>query len=147
MVVTMDIIFDIDGTLADISHRRHLVTTKPTNWPEFQALAHLDAVHEPIAILARSLSREHRIILCSGRGEQERPVTEDWLWQNRIPFDALYMRAEKDYRADDVIKKELLDRILADGFEPRLVFDDRSRVVTMWRRRGLICAQVAEGDF
>jgi phosphoglycolate phosphatase-like HAD superfamily hydrolase len=143
----MDIIFDIDGTLADITHRRPHVAAKPKNWPRFQELAHLDTPHEPIATLARSLFGQHRIILCSGRGEQEREVTEAWLAKYDIHFNALYMRAEKDYRADDVVKEELLDRILADGFSPALVFDDRKRVVEMWRRRGLMCAQVADGDF
>lgn len=144
----MDIIFDIDGTLADITHRRHHVATKPKNWSEFQKAAHLDTPNRPIATLARSLScMAHRVVLCTGRGEQERPVTEAWLAQHQIPYDALYMRAEKDYRGDDVIKGELLDRILADGFVPELVFDDRDRVVKVWRSRGIVCAQVAEGNF
>lgn len=44
----MDIIFDIDGTLADIAHRRHHVETKPKNWSAFQVAAHLDGCHEVI---------------------------------------------------------------------------------------------------
>lgn len=144
----MDIIFDIDGTLADITHRRHHVATKPKNWPAFQKAAHLDTPHEPVAVIARSLGTlAHRIILCSGRGEQERPVTEAFLEKYQIPYRALYMRAEGDYRHDDIIKGELLDRILADGYRPEFVFDDRTRVVKMWRERGLMCAQVNEGDF
>lgn len=144
----MDIIFDIDGTLADISHRRHYVESKPKDWPAFQKAAHLDMPHEPICVLARSLRcLAHRIILCSGRGEQERPVTEAWLERHQIVHDGLYMRAEKDYRGDDIIKEELYRRILADGFRPELVFDDRNRVVALWRRLGLVCCQVAEGDF
>lgn len=144
----MDIVFDIDGTLADITHRRHLVVEKPTNWLKFQSLAHLDAPHEPIASLARSLSILcHRLILCSGRGELERQVTETWLRAHQIRYDRLYMRAEKDYRADDVIKEELLNQMIADGYRPELVFDDRDRVVQMWRRRGIACCQVAEGNF
>lgn len=145
----MDVIFDIDGTLADITHRRHFVATKPKNWPAFQAGAHLDKCVEPLAVVARNLKNKglHRIILCSGRGEQERPVTEAWLDKHQIPYDRLYMRTEKDYRADDIIKEELLDRMIADGYRPELVFDDRDRVVKMWRRRKIVCAQVAEGDF
>jgi hypothetical protein len=57
------------------------------------------------------------------------------------------MRAEKDYRADDIIKGELLDRIISDGWRPWLVVDDRDRVVKMWRDRGLLCLQCAPGDF
>lgn len=144
----MDIICDIDGTLADIEHRRHYVTSKPKNWPAFQSLAHKDVPFEPIAVLVRSLATlAHRIILCSGRGEQERVTTEAWLAKHQITHSKLYMRAEKDYRADDVIKEELLDRMLADGFRPQIVFDDRARCVALWRRRGIICAQVAEGNF
>ena len=144
----MDIIFDIDGTLADLAHRRHLVATKPKNWAAFQALAHKDPLIEPVAVLARSLSTlAHRIILCSGRGEQERPVTEEWLAKHQIWHKRLYMRAEGDYRADDIIKEELLDRMIADRFRPEVVFDDRDRCVALWRRRGLICCQVAEGNF
>jgi hypothetical protein len=86
----MDIVVDLDGTLADISHRRHLVASKPKNWPAFQKLAHLDKVVEPVAVLVRSLPMlAHRIILCSGRGEQERPTTVEWLkkhcavWQRK----------------------------------------------------------------
>lgn len=144
----MDIIFDIDGTLADITHRRHFVTNKPKDWPAFQKAAHMDKPNGPVCILARSLRAMcHRIILCSGRGEQERPVTEAWLEEHQITYDGLYMRAEKDYRGDDVIKEELYQRILADGFRPEIVFDDRDRVVALWRRLGLVCCQVAEGNF
>lgn len=144
----MDIIFDIDGTLANITHRRYHVEKKPTDWPAFQKLAHLDTCFEPVAVVARSMgSMAHRIILCSGRIEEERPLTERWLLKYQIPYIALYMRASKDYRADDVIKEEILARMRADGFRPELVFDDRDRVVAMWRRNGIICAQVAEGAF
>ena len=144
----MDIIFDIDGTLADIRHRAHYLARKPTDWAAFQTLAHLDSVFEPIAIIAREMAAErHCIIICTGRGEQERAVTETWLDQHYFHYNALYMRTEGDYRNDDVVKAELLVRMRADGFDPVLAFEDRSRVVAMWRSHGIICAQVAEGDF
>jgi len=57
------------------------------------------------------------------------------------------MRADKDHRNDDILKIEMLDRIRGDGFEPVMVFEDRSRVVRAWRSAGIPCAQVADGDF
>jgi len=45
------------------------------------------------------------------------------------------------------VKREMLDRIRADGYNPIMAFEDRSRVVKMWREAGIPCAQVAEGDF
>ena len=48
---------------------------------------------------------------------------------------------------DPVIKSDLYDQILEDGFKPTIVFEDRESVVKMWRGRGLRCLQVAEGNF
>jgi hypothetical protein len=57
------------------------------------------------------------------------------------------MRDDNDRRADDIVKRELLGRMRADRFNPQLAIDDRRRVVDMWRSEGLVCAQVAEGNF
>jgi predicted kinase len=51
------------------------------------------------------------------------------------------MRPEKDTRVDHIVKEEMLDKIIADGYDPFLVIDDRPSVVAMWRRRGLTCLQ------
>lgn len=146
----MDVIFDLDGTLADLTHRRHHVENKPKNWKAFFAETHKDAVIEPVAVMARLCTFGNRVIICSGRPDHLRTVTEEWLakmWGCATGHAGLYMRRGGDYRADDIVKEELLDQIIADGFKPVLAFDDRKRVVDMWRRRGLICAQVAEGNF
>ena len=58
------------------------------------------------------------------------------------------MRAERDYRADDAVKEEILERDLKLTPDEELcVLDDRDRVVAMWRRRGVRVLQVAQGDF
>jgi hypothetical protein len=150
----MDVIFDLDGTLADLTHRRHFVASKPKNWKAFFAAAEHDTVIEPIAMVARSFSLGNRVVVCSGRPDDIRELTERWLvnhvWGTEAvwgTYAALYMRKAGDYRADDIVKEELYEQILLDGFKPELVFDDRDRCVALWRRRGLLCAQVAEGDF
>ena len=135
-----DVIFDIDGTIADLTHRLHYVTTKPKNWPAFNKAISSDVpIWQVIEILFSLKNDGRRIILCSGRSEDSRQDTIDWLIDYGIwdKVDSLYMRKSKDYRADNIIKEELLDQILIDGFVPMLVFDDRKRVVDMWRRRGL----------
>jgi hypothetical protein len=59
----------------------------------------------------------------------------------------LFLRADDDFRSDDVFKKDVLDELINSGVKPDLVFDDRNSVVEMWRREGIPCFQVAEGDF
>lgn len=142
------VIFDMDGTLADIAHRRHHVATKPKNWAAFNAALGDDRPNEPIVALARILYRSGlKIIICSGRELVYWNQTVDWLSRHDVPWDHIYMRAAKDYRPDDVIKAELLAKIRTDGFAPLFVVDDRDRVVAMWRAAGLTCLQCAPGDF
>lgn len=142
------VIVDIDGTLCDIEHRRHHVMGKPKNWKSFNAAMHLDTPRSDIVTLVRILhAAGHAIVLCSGRQSRYRDDTETWLARHQVPRHALYMRAGQDFRDDAIVKSELLDQIMADGYEPWLVIDDRDRVVAMWRARGLTCLQCAPGDF
>lgn len=161
----MYVIFDIDGTIANIEHRRHFVASKPKNWPAFARAMKDDTPHDDIIYLMQILyDAGATILLASGRGVEDAVTTVDWLTQQgivcvpldrfeaphcRVGYAELYMRAEKDYRSDVIVKSEILDEIIEDmgGEEPFMVFDDRDGVVKMWRSRGLRCLQVAPGDF
>jgi hypothetical protein len=87
------------------------------------------------------VDQDHPIVLCSGRPETYRTVTERWLADHQIDHRRLYMRPAEDHRADHVVKREILDTIRRDGFDPWLVIDDRPSVVDMWREAGLCCLQ------
>lgn len=143
-----DIIVDLDGTLADCSWRQHYVNSKPSNWTAFEKGIPNDPPHQHVIDLVNTLYKAGwRVVLCSGRGEQSRRDTETWLDKNGVWYNELYMRAKNDYRRDDIVKSELLDQILDEGYKPMVVFDDRDQVVKMWRERGIPCFQVAPGDF
>jgi hypothetical protein len=57
------------------------------------------------------------------------------------------MRADKDHRADHIIKKEILDSFLAQGLDIAFTVDDRQQVVDMWRENNITCLQCDLGDF
>lgn len=146
--MTKIIVFDIDGTLANIEHRRSFVATKPKNWKAFNAGIVNDTPHEDIVWLTRHLFEHNtRIILCSGRGEEHRDVTEKQMKEFGVTHDKLYMRPAKDNRADYIVKVELLQQIRAEFGEPFLWFDDRQQVVDAIRGEGVRVLQVAPGDF
>lgn len=142
-------LFDIDGTLADCSHRIHHIMKTPKDWATFFAEVHLDMPIRHMLDLARHLAwdADRQIVYVSGRSDQCRQQTLDWLNANAAPTAPLYMRKEGDHRDDDIIKIELLAQLRADGYEPIMAFDDRTRVVNAWRNAGIPCAQVAPGDF
>jgi acid phosphatase class B len=142
------IVFDIDGTLADVTHRRQFVATKPKNWPAWNAGMIRDTVHEDIAeMLKLFASQGYQIVLCSGRGNETREVTTKWLNDNSIPFNQLFMRRAGDYRQDSIVKVELLQQIRQWHGEPFIWFDDRQQVVDAIRAEGVRVMQVAPGDF
>lgn len=147
--LTKVIVFDIDGTIANVEHRRHWVASKPKNWAAWNAAMHLDTVHDDIKWMLESFHNraDTRIILCSGRGEETRAVTEQWLADNDIYHDRLYMRSAKDNRKDSIVKVELLEQIRKDYGEPFLWIDDRDQVVRAIRAEGVRVLQVCDGNF
>lgn len=139
------VIFDIDGTLADLDHRLHYIKKYPKDYSKFYTECVNDSVITPIKALANIFHNiGTEILLVSGRSDVVRDETLEWLNRNDINFHALYMRKAEDYRSDVVVKSEILDEILDAGYEIDLVIDDRPSVVAMWRERGLTCLQCRE---
>lgn len=150
------VICDLDGTLALIDHRLHHVREdksladpedfKP-NWPAFFAACKDDLPNKPVIRVIQRLADDMRIWITSGRSEEVRAETMLWLRQHKIPCDNLLMRPAGDHTPDDDLKKSWIDRKLIDVEKVLCVFEDRARVVSMWRELGLTCFQVAKGEF
>lgn len=132
-------IFDIDGTLAEMDGRG----------PYDGHLYHTDKVHKPVADMLRHLSKSYTIVVVTGRDEQWRMITEDWLdYHGLLPdIDRVFMRAHDDNRNDAIVKAEILHRDIAPRYDVLGAFDDRDRVVAAWRAMGIKCYQVEPGDF
>jgi predicted kinase len=128
---------DIDGTLADYKNYRG----------PYDLNVGVDDVREKVADVVAELGNEYHVIVMSGRKEDCREDTIAWLEDNGIPYNQLFMRRSNDNRADNLIKADLFDEFVRDNFDVQFVFDDRDQVVDMWRRMGLDCFQVQEGDF
>lgn len=143
------VIFDMDGTLADMQHRRHFLDKSPPDWKSFNADVGHDLPNKPVVDLYQTLwqSGHYEIVIATGRMEWQRAATEQWLAWQQIPFARMLMRQDKDNRADNIIKEEILHGLLAEGKTIAFVVDDRDQVVAMWRRNGITCLQCAEGNF
>lgn len=138
----MAVICDVDGTVA-----LHEGVRDPYDTSKY----HLDAPNEPVAHLIRKeFDDGNEVIFCSGRDEEFRAVTEEWLRDHVMPsythFE-LFMRPMGDKRNDAIVKLELFDEHIRDEFNVVRVYDDRDRVVDAWRSIGLTVLQVAPGAF
>jgi hypothetical protein len=130
---------DIDGTLALMDGR------SPYEWHRVGE----DKPNFPVITVVRALSDTgYELGLISGRMEQCREATLNWLDDHLgVPVTELWMRPDGDYRPDEELKREIYARDIEPGYEVLGVFDDRGKVVRMWRELGLTCFAVAEGNF
>ena len=147
-------IFDLDGTLALVDHRRHFVENGAGRWREFYAACVDDRPNVPVIRVLNSLiyaAADIRIF--SGRSDEVQAQTVSWLLMHtalarREIVNGLRMRKEGDYTPDEVLKKQWLDELSrTDRQRLTAVFDDRDTVEAMWRENGVPCFQVAPGDF
>lgn len=105
-----------------------------------------------LEIILDSFKKKREVIFLSGREDSCREKTLQWLQKNvdiiyGTLLPNLYMRKTGDQRKDCIIKKEIFDEYIKDKYYVEFILDDRNQVVDMWRNMGLICLQVADGDF
>ena len=146
-------IFDLDGTLAIIDERRK-ISTKGNNKIDWDIFFNpenikLDKPNTAVIKTLQSLkSKGFKIFILSGRLETAKYATLQWLKENDVKFDEIRMRENTPkgkYISDVELKENWLNEIGKENV--MCVFDDRTKLVEMWRRNGLTCFQVAEGDF
>lgn len=134
------IIVDVDGTIADLTHRLHHVQGGSRNWEAFFGLMHLDEPIQPIIDLANTVfhSGKCKVLHVSGRPDSHRRMTSDWFAKHGVRTHGLYMRKVGDYRQDAIIKLEILAQLIAEGYDIQLAIDDRPQVIAAWRSRGIL---------
>lgn len=144
------VIFDIDGTLANIEHRVHYVdgSSGKKDFNAFYDAMVSDLPNFGIVQMARMYhANGWHITICTGRPEQYRRQTVDWLGSVGIFYDVLRMRPDDQrFRPDFEIKEDMLADIIT-SHDILFAVDDRQQVVDMWRRNDILCLQVADGKY
>lgn len=151
-------VFDLDGTLANIDHRLHFLDKDRhdsegnrigKNYREFYAACVDDEPNEWVAEVYDALGMlDNEIWIWTGRSEEVRDETVAWIYRNLYTRpDELVMRPIGDHRPDTALKAEWLAALDEEARQRLIVFEDRSRMVKMYRDAGVTCFQVAEGEF
>lgn len=142
----MFVVFDLDGTLCDISHRLHFIQGEEKDWDAFYAACVDDKPKtEIIETMIALCEGNHRVEVWTGRSDQVWPQTVQWLNDHvghGLYKHGLKMRPSSVFTPDHDLKKQWLQESLALGIAPDLIFEDRQRVVDMWRSEGITCCQV-----
>ena len=154
---TRAIVCDLDGTMANVEHRRKYV--RPDNLPEgkkfrpnwkkfFDEMIN-DGVNLWCSEIVSMMSERYPIIYATGRPGDYVEHTELWLNEQQLRFsgDFLFMRPEGDYRKDSVIKEIILEFEIKTRYDILFILDDRKQVVDMWRSHGYTVLQCDPGEF
>lgn len=135
------IIVDIDGTIAFMSLERG-----PFDW-------HKVGLDQPNLITIHMVKEmagwlKAQTLIVTGRDEVCRDETEEWLNKQGIKYANLFMRPAGDKRKDTVIKQEIYRELIEPKYNVFMAFDDRPRVIKMYREMGVKVIDVGNGvDF
>lgn len=146
------IVIDLDGTLCNLDKRLHHVRPTPPakkNWKAFFDELENDEPHAGVLELVHHFlaAGVTQVVFASGRPDDYKRKTSDWLKKYVLPTDKLYMRCRGDHREDFIAKEIILDFEILTRFTPLFFVDDRQQVIDLWRRRGFTALQCAKGDF
>lgn len=145
----MILLVDIDGTIADNSHREGFLQGSKKDWDSFYN-PELMAKDEPIAVamevVPRLITREGiHFLFLTGRPERTREVTVAWLAKHigcvatppsSVDGPHLLMRPDGDHRRADVYKEEWVT-FLKKWNKPLVFIDDDERNTEMYRKHGI----------
>lgn len=132
------VVVDIDGTLAATNPQGPCGTTRCVT----------DDLQQRLANMLQQFTRDHgsHVVILTGRDEEHGDSLYEWLTVKSVRYDEAHMRPRGDTRRDNVVKLELFNRHVRNRFNVIAAFDDRDRVVRLWRRLGLLTCAVTFGD-
>lgn len=131
------VIFDMDGTLADVSSISHHVSGQQRDFHAFHTESAGVPANREVADFAHTVARMgHAVVVVTARGQKYRPETAWWLAGERVASDALYMRADGDGRKDVDVKRDILTR-LARSYRVVLAVDDNPSVINLWSEHAI----------
>lgn len=143
------LIVDVDGTLCDVRQIRHYVDGGPdgSSHRDFYRF-HAESIDCPafadtVGLTQRAKAHGLAVVIVTGRESRWSFLTSLWLGEHRVDYDMLLMRATKDYRADKVIKAQILGEVLLH-FRPVLAVDDRPDIAEIWVDAGIPTVLVSE---
>lgn len=131
------IIVDIDSTLCVNLTKRPFYTD---DWAD-KCLYDIPLIGPISIVRAQKMTGTCDIIIITGRKEDGRTQTEEWLKTYNVPYDRLYMRGESDFTKSDTFKEKILKTFILPKYNVLFAIDDDDKCVKMFRNNGLICLQ------
>lgn len=139
------IIVDIDGTIADNTHRQHFLSGNNKQWDNFFNACYRDKVYEDtVSLIKLLINKDIEIFFVTGRKEKYRNQTESWLdtYTKLFPLknSHLIMRENEDWSKDYLYKYNIVN-MLKEDYDIFAIFEDNTDCINMYREQGFTCYQ------
>jgi len=136
------IIFDMDGTLADVNPIRHYVSGDKKDFNSFHKASVWVRPNQQILALNHAINDQVAILIVTARNEQFRTVTSAWLEKYQVRYHHLYMRKSGDNRADYLVKQDIFKQITTAGYNVVAAVDDNPKIIALWKEMQLVVIEV-----
>lgn len=136
--MTEAVIFDMQGTLCDVSSIRHLVERAKPDFDAFHvATGDCPSFQWVVDEAKKAHVAQKVVIVMTGMNEKFRGLVVAWLHRHEVPSSLLLMRPNRDFRKDFVVKREMLEEARLRGFSVTHAWDDNPQIVELWKRENI----------
>lgn len=131
------VIFDVDGTLANVDPYLHHVRGPKKDYESFHE-ASINAMPntEVLEMLNHAVADKHAILVVTSRKERWRGLTSIWLARVNARVHALFMRADNDNRPDYEVKSDILETVNKYWTVVHAI-DDNPSIIKLWEENGI----------
>lgn len=128
-------IFDLDGTICDISHRNPYDASKcDADKPNVHVVNFAKLLHD----------NHHKIFFFSGREDKYKSITEEWLNKYFGKSYSLHMRESENFEKDVLLKDRLFKTHVFKQYNCKAWVDDRLQIVKYVHEMGLPLFRVGD---
>lgn len=139
------VVFDLDGTLAEImTFEKHHKAKNGKNENFAREALEIDPRKKLVKKLRDLKEDGEAVVILTARSAHYRSETKQWLHKNNIPYDALIMRPTDDKDKDKKVKKELLEEDILPKFDVKKAYDDKKKNRKMFEKLGIDAKYVKE---
>jgi hypothetical protein len=132
------VVVDIDGVVADATHRQWYLRADRRDWDGFFAACRDDPPIDATVSFLSVVDADVSVLLLTARPHWVAAMTADWLVRHGIRWDLLVTRSPvQAYMRSSQFKRDEVTAMRALGFDLLLAIDDDERNVEMFRAEGL----------
>lgn len=147
-------IYDVDGTIVDVSSIRHHVLSGLLPDGTYKRSKNFDAFHteaincpvieESVTLIRKYEAEGHLPLAVTARSQKYGRHTGFFLAMHNIPSYAMFMRRNGDHRLDSLVKRDFWE-VISSRFEIVGAIDDNPSIVELWEDVGIPNVHVVPG--